>query len=148
MTETNENKINFSEIDFSAFQEKIAPISKENSSLLKLDEELRKFDISDLSETEISIIELFRKISSIMLTDDTNNPFAPRLQLAKGARTCMPEDITEAEMDFFISILASPYTPITIADIHTPIGFVIVIIDKKSPTVNSLKPLDFSTYRL
>lgn len=105
MTETNENKINFSEIDFSAFQEKIAPLSKENSSLLKLDEELRKFDISDLSETEISIIELFRKISSIMLTDDTNNPFAPRLQLAKGARTCMPEDITEAEMDFFISIL-------------------------------------------
>lgn len=105
MSETNENKINFSEIDFSAFQKNIFPLSNENTSLLALDEELRKFDISDLSETEISIIELFRKISSIMLTDDTNNPFAPRLQLAKGARTCMPEDITEAEMDFFISIL-------------------------------------------
>ncbi len=105
MTETNENKINFSEIDFSVFQEKIAPLSKENLSLLILDEELRKFDISNLSETEMSIIELFRKISSIMLTDDISNPFAPRLQLAKGARTCMPEDITETEMDFFISIL-------------------------------------------
>ena len=105
MAQTNESTINLSEIDFSAFQGKIKPLSKENSSLLILDEELRKFDISDLSETEISIIELFRKISSIMLTDDTSNPFTPRLQLAKGARTCMPDDITEAEMDFFISIL-------------------------------------------
>lgn len=105
MSETNENKINFSEIDFSAFQKNIFPLSNEKTSLLALDEELRKFDISNLSETEISIIELFRKISSIMLTDDTSNPFTPRLQLAKGARTCMPEDITETEMDFFISIL-------------------------------------------
>lgn len=105
MTETNKNKINFSEIDFSAFQEKITPLSKENSSLSTLDDELRKFDTSGLSETEISIIELFRNISSIMLTDDMSNPFVPRLQLANGARTCMPEDVTENEMDFFISIL-------------------------------------------
>ena len=55
MAQTNESTINLSEIDFSAFQGKIKPLSKENSSLLKLDEELRKFDISDLSETEISI---------------------------------------------------------------------------------------------
>ncbi len=34
MTEINENRINFSEIDFSAFQEKIVPLSKENTSLL------------------------------------------------------------------------------------------------------------------
>lgn len=105
MTETNKNKINFSAIDFSAFQEKIAPLSKENSSLLTLDEELRKFDISNLSEIEISILELFRKVSSIMLTDDMSNPFVPRLKLSQGARTCMPEDITENEMGFFISIL-------------------------------------------
>ena len=68
MTETNENKINFSEIDFSAFQGKIKPLSKKNSSLLILDEELRKFDISDLSETEMDFfISILDKIANKML---------------------------------------------------------------------------------
>lgn len=105
MENTNKKEINLSEVDFSSFQEKIEPLSKTNISLLFLDEELRKFDTSGLSETEIAIIELFRKISSIILTDDMSNPFAPCLQLSKGARTCMPEDVSETEMDFFISIL-------------------------------------------
>lgn len=92
-------------IDFVQFQKKIVPLNNENLSLINLNDDLRNCDISNLTEQEKELVELFRKISSIILTDDTSSPFAPLLQTAGGARTCMPEDITDDEMDFFISIL-------------------------------------------
>lgn len=98
---------NLSAIDFVQFQKKIAPLNDENLSLLKLNDDLRDCDISNLTEQEKELVELFRKISSIILTDDVSSPFAPLLKTASGARTCMPEDITDNEMDFFIGILES-----------------------------------------
>ena len=105
MEKENKGIIHFDKVDFHSFQIKIIPLLNENTSLLVLDEELRNFNTSNLSETEKAIIELFRKISSIVLTDDTSNPFVSHLLVSKGVRTCIPEDITEKEMDFFISIL-------------------------------------------
>ena len=94
-----------SKVNIIKLQKKISPLNNSNTKLSKLDDELRLFDSTGLTETEKYVIELFRRVASIHLTDDPSTPFIPRMQLASGARTCMPEDITNNELNFFISIL-------------------------------------------
>ena len=97
--------VDFSEIDFPKFQQKITPLNDENLSILELGSSLQRYDCSSLTDTEQAALDLFKRISSICLSDDIKSPFVPLLHFADGNRTCIPEDITSDEMDFFIMIL-------------------------------------------
>ena len=105
MAETQERTIDFSEIDFPKFQQKIEPLKDENLSLIELGSSLEKYNTTNLTETEKAVVNLFVRIASICLRDDHSHPFVPLFQFANGTRTCMPEDITPDEMDFFINVI-------------------------------------------
>lgn len=105
MAETQEKTIDFSGIDFLKFQQKIEPLKDENLSLIELGSSLDKYDTTNLTETENAVVCLFVRIASICLSDDNSHPFVPLFQFANGSRTCIPEDITPGEMDFFINVI-------------------------------------------
>lgn len=105
MEENQEKTTDFSKINFLELQQKMEPLKDENLSLLELGSSLEKYNTTNLTETENSVVYLFVRIASICLSDDNSHPFVPLFQFANGTRTCMPEDITPDEMDFFINVI-------------------------------------------
>lgn len=98
MAETQERTIDFSEIDFPKFQQKIEPLKDENMSLLELGISLEKYNTTNLTETEKAALDLFVRIAFIRLTKDAENASEVRFPLGM-------ENITNYGISFFTRIL-------------------------------------------
>lgn len=98
MAETQERTIDFSEIDFPKFQQKIEPLKDENMSLLELGISLEKYNTTNLTETEKAALDLFVRIAFIRLTKDAENTSEVRFPLGM-------KNITNYGISFFTRIL-------------------------------------------